>query len=299
VTNSQPVNVSFYSLMAIQAARRRSGTGGAWRVWTLGKAFDVIGLGKVKRDDLRAFVIGLGVGDRTLRRWMNEARKNDFISDYQDKAGAWWVNLHNPARVARVMNLDHVGNRVTMAAGELIGTGWKARVFVSWEHGKQITREQIQKTVNVPVSTQRYRDTQAGTKRTRNYAKSTMRADKLAGVIEYGKYKAPFVTRDGFIAWRLPDMRTAEHIERVSKGRSRKINAAMRNGSGKGLSQMRRAFTDGGRRDIVRLFSLTDSQRRQAERKISRQDKRINDLYQRAETAESGAVIWKHYPAMG
>lgn len=297
---AQPVSVSFYSLMAIHAARRNSGVGGGFRVWTFGKALDAAGLGKVKRDDLRAFVTGLGVDPRNLRRWMNEARRRELITDVQDKAGAWWVILHSPARVASAWGLEQVGSRVTMAAADLIGAGWKARVYVSWEHGKQITREQIQKAVNVPVSTQRYRDVQAGIKRQRNYAKSSWRADKFAGVIEHApQYKAPFVMRDGFIAWRLPDMRTAKHIERISKGRSRKINLVLRSDSGKGLSKVRRAFTDGKRGGYVRLFNLTESQRNQAARQIAKHDRRVNDLYQKASEAKSGATIWMHYPTIG
>lgn len=295
----EPVQtVSFYTLIAIQAARRSSHCGGGFRLWTLAKALDVIGLGMIRRQDLRAALIAMGESPRNWQRWLIEARNHDMISDIQ-KAGEWWLILNSPARVALAMGLDSVGSKARINAADLFGKGWRARVYSAWEHGKQITREQIQKAVNVPVSTQRYRDHQAGILRTRNYSKSAISADHLTGIKELTKHKAPFVMRDGFIAWRLPDMRESKHIERISKGRSRKINFSIRSHSQKGLSKMRRALTDGNRREFIRLFNQTEAQRRQAERKASKLDKRINELYQRAETAKTGAVIWQHCPMGG
>lgn len=102
--------------------------------------------------------------------------------------------------------------------------------------------------------------------------------------------------RDGFIAWRLPDTRQAASAERIGQGRGRKINKTIR-GYSKGLSNMRRALAkDSKPGDFVRLFNVTEAQRKQAERRVNRQDLRINEIYQRAETAKSGAVIWQHFP---
>ena len=294
-----PDALSTYLLIGIHAARKSSRVGGAWRVWALGKAIDLPGLGKVRRDDLRAFVLSLGVNRRTWERWINEARAHDLVRDIQDKSGAWWVILPSPGRAALALGCENVGNRkVTIPAAALIGPGWKARVYTAWEHGKQISCEQIQKTANVPYSTQRYRRAQAGTKSTRNYSKSTMRRDSLEGVREYTKHKAPFVSGNGFIYWRVPDARWVEHAELAGKGRARKANKFIRNAKQlKALSYMRQGLTEDAQRGAwIRIFNLTEAQLQASERKIARHDRRIDELYQRDHEAKSGAVVWKHCP---
>lgn len=285
--------------MAIQAARRASRCGGGYRLWVFGKALDVSGTGRVCREDLRAYMIAAGLNPRTWQRWIIEARNNDFVSDVQNSAGEWILILHSAARVARSMGLETVGPRARIAAGELLGNGWKGRVTAAWEDGKQISREQIQKSINLSVRTQVYRDRQAGTLRTRNYSKSEIKADNLTVIKEHGSHRAPFVTRDGFIAWRLPDTRQAASAQRVGQGRARKINKTIRSDS-KGLSNMRRALArDRKSGDFVRLFNSTEAQRKSAERQINKHDLRVADLYQRAGKANTGAMLWAHYPAGG
>src|SRR6266545_4485077 len=105
------------------------------------------------------------------------------------------------------MGLQSVGSQARISAADLFSHGWKARVTSAWTDGKTISREQIQKTLNLSRSSQKYRDNQAGTKRERNYSKSALRADNLTGIQENTNHRAPFVMRDGFIAWRLPDTR--------------------------------------------------------------------------------------------
>lgn len=291
-----PQVVSIYPMMGIQAARRASGMGGGWRLSVLAKALDTCGLGMIRRDDLRNYVLFLGVNPRTWERWITEARNHDMVKDIQ-KGADWWLILPSAGRVALAMGMDDIGNRkATMSASALIGNGWKARVYSAWGDRKQISRERIQKTLNISVSSQRYRDVQAGTKRERNYAKSAMRSDHFSGVVEYGKYKAPFVMRDGFIAWRLPDTRFSVHAERAGKGRARKANKLIKMHHLNGLSHMRQALSDVGASYYVRLFNLTEAQRKATEKKIAKHDKRINELYQRAHEAKSGAVVWAHCP---
>lgn len=285
--------------MGIQAARRASKIGGAFRAWVLGKALDAPGLGMVKRDELQAFALSLGMNLRTWQRWVNEARDNDLLIDIQ-KGEDWYFILPNPGRVALAMGLENIGNRKAIIdLSLLVSKGWKARVFSAWEDGKQIAREQIQKTVNVSVSTQRYRDDQAGTERQRNYAKSRMTADKLPGLKEHSNHKGLFVMRCGVIGFRVPDTRHSTVTERGTKGRARKINRFIRNSQQEGLSNMRQALTDEVKPEYIRLFNLTEAQRLDTQRKISRRDLLVLDLYQQAQEARSGAMIWTHYPIMG
>lgn len=220
-----PQRVTFYGLMAIEAARKSSRVGGGWRVYVLAKSLDTTGLGNVKRDDLRAFVLSQGVHVRTWQRWITEARAASLVTDWQTACGDWMLALPSAGKAGFMLGCESIGRKVSMQTADLIGNGWKARVYSAWESGKQISREAIQKAVNIPVSTQRYRDVQAGIKRQRNYSKSNLKADSFAGVIEHTDHKVPFVTRDGFIAWRLPDTRTASHAQTLGRGRARKAVA--------------------------------------------------------------------------
>jgi hypothetical protein len=283
--------------MGIQAARRGSRVGGGYRAYVLGKSLDVKGWGMVRRDDLQAYALSLGVNIRTWQRWINEARKNDLLKDIQ-KGEDWFFILPSAAKAGIALGLEHIGSRkARMSAGALVSKGWKARVFSAWEDGKQISRQQIQKAINVSRSTQKYRDRTAGTLRTRNYSKSEMRPDKLTGIKEYSNHKAPFVMRDGFIAWRLPDTRFSTSAARAGKGRARKANAAIRKSLQIGLSNMRQALGNVlAGSGYVRLFNQTKAQRRQTERKLSKGDLPIRELYERAREAKTGAVMWSHCP---
>jgi hypothetical protein len=149
-----PDTVSFYDRMGVHAARKNSRVSHGWHAWVLGKRLDIEGSGRVRRDDLRVFANSIGVHPRTWERWINEARNNNLLMDIQKSDGEWWFILPSPARAAKSMGCAHVGSRkVVMSAAALIGEGWRARVFSAWEDGKQISREQIQKHLDIPVST--------------------------------------------------------------------------------------------------------------------------------------------------
>jgi hypothetical protein len=300
-----PETASYYPWMGIEAARRASertaGIGQAWRLWVIGKALDRPGLGMVRRQDLRAYLLQLGASPRQWQRWVIAARNHGFIADIQ-KGREWWVILPSAGKIALEMGLQTVGPRkVTIHAGELIGKGWKARIMATWEHGKQISREQIQKTINVSVRTQTYRAAQLGDgyERTRNYSKSALKADKFQIVQEHSNHKAPFVSGNGFIYWRLPDKRHSADVLHSSKGRARKVNKFIRCNTekSKGLSYTRQALTMAFQPgEWIRLFNLTDAQLQQAERRIAKQDRRVSELYMHAGEAASGAGIWRHCP---
>jgi hypothetical protein len=292
-----PQTATFYTNMGIEATRR-NGAGNAWRLWVIGKALDTQGLGKVRRKELRAYLLQIGASPRQWQRWINQARADGFISDVQDRAGVWWVILPSAGKIAALMGCESAGRKVTIEAAQLIGKGWKARVYTAWEDGKQISRERIQKTVNIPVRTQVYRASQMGEeyKRTRNYSRSALTADKLQIVKELSSYKAPFVSR-GVIYWRLPDMRQSANVLVSVRGRARKINKFIRSQADpKGLSNMRRAFTARKPGEWVRLFNHGEAQLNQSVRRIAKSDRRVSELYQRDHETKRGAVVWQHCP---
>ncbi|MDX8400539.1 MAG: hypothetical protein R8K20_09885, partial [Gallionellaceae bacterium] len=97
--NQYPYRVTFYTAMGIDAARRCSGVGGAWRLYVLAKALDRQGLGKIPRAELRAFALDLGLNPRTYQRWIDQAERRGVLSFYKIKSGEWWVNLQSPGKL--------------------------------------------------------------------------------------------------------------------------------------------------------------------------------------------------------
>ena len=205
-----PESVAFYSHMGIAAARRYSKLGGGWRLYVMAKALDPQGLGMIARDDLRDYALFLGVEVRTYQRWMNQARNAGLFIDVQSSGGAWMLRMVNAGIAAAELNCETVGRKVTLPAAELIGNGWKARVWAAYEithNGQPIARETMQKIVNVAVSTQRYRDVQAKTKRIKNFATSEIKVNygQLRGMKDTSGRKNIFIDKDGNLSWRLPN----------------------------------------------------------------------------------------------
>lgn len=304
-----PEYVNFYPVMAVHAARRSSRVGGGYRLYVLAKALDRQGRGAVSRDQLRNYALSLGVSPRQWQRWIIEARNSDLLTDVQRACGEWEFILPNPGAAMFAMGGLSVGGcRATMKAADLIGYGWKARIWAAYEathNGKPVSRERIQKTVNVPVSTQRYRDAQAGVLRQQNHAKLQAKADQLPGLREFGTvHKGLYVRKDGFIGSRKPDSRFTDIASRAGKGRARKANATLhRMQRNDGLSLMRQAlsyhvtqpelFATNDQSVYVRLFNFTSKQREAIEKKLDRADiRRDFDLFEYSHTSKSGSSVW-------
>ncbi len=302
-----PQDVTFYLVMGLQAARRYSKIGGAWRLYVLAKALDGHGreaVGSVLDDDLRAFALHLGVNPKTYRRWYKRAVNAGLFDPIQDKRGAWRLILPSPGKAALYMGADDIGRKVEISAADLIGAGWKARVNAGLSaRGLQISRERQQKTYNIPASTQKYRDNQAGVNRQANYACSDYKADELQGLKEFSNHKGLFVASNKRVYWRLPDTRTTDKATDAGKGRGRKAKAELKtlqeqdqNGA---LKRQRALSGDLAVNDseFVRLFCHTPAQRKASERKVSRRDNLgVSEIYQAAyENLTSGAGVWDTY----
>ena len=303
--------VSFYAEMGVDAARRFSKNGGGWRLYVLAKKLDVKGLGMVKRDELEAFALALGVNVRTFQRWMKQARNNDLFIDTQSQSGEWLLRLPSAGRAAAALGIDRLSRKVTMRAVDLIGKGWKARVWGAYEatfNGKPISREKMQKVINVPVSTQRYRDASAKVDRVRNYCKSAYRGSMLAGLKEHSNHKGLFLSKNGFIYWRLPNSYQVDFAMRGGRGRAKKANKiikSMQSNNGLFLMQQALSFEVATKDNYVRLF-YTAQQAKPAMKKINKVDESkpagmqarpaAQEFYEQAARAKTGAVIWTHCP---
>ena len=301
-----PASVAFYSHVGIAAARRFSKLGGGWRLYVMGKALDPQGLGMIARDDLQAYATFLGVEVRTYQRWMNQARNAGLFIDVQSSGGAWMLRMVNAGIAAAELNCETVGRKVTLPAAALIGNGWKARVWAAYEithNGQPIARETMQKIVNVAVSTQRYRDAQAKTKRIKNFATSDIKVNygQLRGMKDTSGRKNIFIDKDGNLSWRLPNSYQYMKALRGGKGRGRKANKTIRNiQSVDSLLLLQQALRqeEEYNGDIVKLFNQNPQQAKRAMKKLAKIDNRkVKDIYERSHTVrKSGAVMWKHCP---
>jgi len=295
--NSQPAAlqpVKFWPLVGIAAARRNEGR--AWRCWALAKSLDKPGLGAIRLDDLQALANELGIHPKTWRRCLADARRLKLIRERAAADG--WVVLASQEAAAVLLGCDYAGPRpASITAGDLVGPGWRAYVWAAYEathQGKPISRAKQESLTGVPVSTQRAYDNQAGVARRPNYAVSNYAVsgkgkDYLSGVAECEGRAAPFKfwDRQGrrwILAWRLPDCRTASAAESGQRGRSKKINRAIKRltckrDNGLSYSGQAESYNAGGVQ-ALRIFHRTDKQAKATERKLARADYRpAGELY--------------------
>ncbi len=301
-TEEYPQDVSFYTYMGIDAARARSGVGGAWRLYILAKALDQDGVGRVALADLRGFALHLGLNPRTYQRWINQAERRGVLSYFQKESGEWWVNLQSPAKLCHAMGWDAIGKKMQINPALLIGKGWKANVWTSvsaGRHGRQISRERLQKAYNVPARTQTYRDNQADVNRQANYANTGIianSADVNAWQENNPQWKGLFRASNGRLYRRLPDTRATDRVIFIGTGRSEKALKELRH-----LQDITARYKgdwalDNGIEDteFIRLFNRNSKQLKTTERKLKRQDKpRVVDVFQYIyDSKDSGAGIW-------
>lgn len=303
-----PELITHFPALGTQAAKRKGARGG-YRLWLLARALDTKGSGMIARDDLTAYALQLGLSRRQWERWITEARNNDLLTDIQQaqsKGGAWLFIISSLARAAHALHCENVGTRkATMPAAGLIGAGYRARMWASYEQTfmqKPVTRERLQKLSNVPASTQRARDNQSGVKRLRSFAKSTFKKDHLLGLKEHSQYKGLFVLRDGSIAWRLPNtyIINLDGYTTGARGRARKANKQLKDlWKLEGLLFMQQALTSDNepsdpQPNGYRLFNTTPEQFKTTRRKIYELKPQGGDVYAFPKRTRSGALMWEH-----
>lgn len=298
-----PETVTFYGEMGIHAARRGSGMGGGWRLYVLAKAIDRPGLGMIKRDDLQAYALALGVNVRTWQRWINEARNHDLLIDRlrgTPEAPEMWLSLPNPGAAAYGMGCEVGRRRVSMRADLLTGKGWKAYVWAAvgatsrQPNGRQMAQETARDIYNVSPRTQRYRNKKAGVKCQRHYAKSDLKADNLAMIQEYSPHKRVFRAYNDLLYRRLPDSRTTNLAQHAGRGRARKANKKLRIlQNHEALLQRQQGLADDFvSSEYIRLFNHTPAQRKATERKWARSNSRVHEIFEKSHLADSGAWVW-------
>ena len=297
-----PESVTFYTYMGIDAARPRSGVGGAWRLYILAKELDRDGVGRVALADLRGFALHLGLNPRTYQRWIDQAERRGVLSYFQKESGERWVNLQSPAKLCHALGWDAIGKKMQIDPALLIGTGWKANIFASvyaGPNGRQISRERIQKIYNVAARTQAHRDNQAETDRQSNYADTGIEAnagDVKAWQQNRPEWKGLYRASNGHLYRRLPDTRATDRVILIGTGRSKKALSELRHLQEITACYKRDQALVNGIEDTeyIRLFNRNPAQLKTSERKLARQDHpHVVDVFQHVyDNKDSGAGIW-------
>lgn len=234
---------------------------GAARIWVLARALDSQGSGKVKRSDLWDFCADLSIGERKRRRWLRDAINFGLLREHDD-----FYYLAGLAPGALALGCQQIGKPATLAASELVRSGWRAHVwsaYLATLNGRPMSQEAKQAVTGIDPRTQRnYQAALPGEAR-RNYAETDLPGDHAEGLQEHSRESA-FVGRNGRVIYRLPDQRMVpEFIAQAQpKGRSRKAQKLIN------LS-----FSE--KRDpgfVMRLFHETHRGVEAAIRKISRAD---------------------------
>lgn len=271
------------------AATKRPAAAGAWRLWIFAKNLDKPGLGAIPLIDLIACIKDLGVSPKNQQRWLKQARRLGLIRDRASADG--WIALPSPAKVAAILGCVYAGARpARIPAGDLIAPGWRAKVwaaYVSTQNGRPISRAKQEEISGVPASTQRAYDKQAGVIRRPNYAVSNRSAELLPCVVEFENRPAFKIwnskPRRWVVAWRLPDIRTTSAAESLQRGRSRKINKAikrLKEQQNNGLSLLGQVVSyDAGGANASRIFYTTDRQAKAARRKLIIADRQPAEGY--------------------
>jgi hypothetical protein len=288
--------------MGVDAARRLSGVGGAWRLYILAKELDQDGVGRVTLADLRGFALHLGLNPRTYQRWINQAERRGVLSYFQKESGEWWVNLQSPAKLCHVLGWDAIGKKMQVDPALLIGPGWKANIWASVSagiDGRQISRERLQKVYNVPARTQTHRDNQADVNRQSNYADTGIEVsagDVKAWQQNNPQWKGLFRASNGHLYRRLPDTRATNKVILIGTGRGRKALSELRHLQDITACYKRDQALANGIEDseYIRLFNRNPKQLKTSKRKLERQKKpRVVDVFQHVyDNKDSGAGIW-------
>ena len=301
--------VNFYNVMGVEASRHRKKLGGAWRAWVLAKALDAVGYGRIPREALREYAKQIGVKDATFRRWLRQAEKLGLLHLFE-RDGAKWYHLPSAGKVAAIMGCESVGYKVEMAAADFVGIGWKARVWATYEaigpHGRQVSREVMQKTVNVPARTQARRSKQAGVYRQKTYAKLGVKLDphNIKIFESETKQKGVFIAapkgQAGAAYARKPDIRSTKKAALIGKGRSRKADAeiaratALKNSLNKSLSfYFKRVQNDLSERTSrkPRILCQNPKQAKASIRKARYRDD-VREIFEKSHVNARGNIVY-------
>lgn len=280
-----PDTVKFMPLVGMKSFRI-SEAGGAWRLFVLAKNLDRDGLGKIERDDLKAYAKELGISEKQFTRWMNAARGYDLFTDVQRKSGEWMLILTSNQKAAAVFGCEVKDRPVILPAKLLFGKGWRGYVFASWQaaftgNGEKLVSQKKQAEITgISEQVQRQYNKEAGVISRTNYAISNIHANNYHGVIEFGNgEKIPRAGLFGFwdknthqkkLGWRIPNTR---HFPLFGLGGSYKT------------------------RRTLSLFNRTAEQHAASMKALRKSDNsKFTEIYVYDRQSRNGNGLWIHLP---
>lgn len=206
--------------------------GNGWRAWTLARYFDAAGSGWINKADFVDFLTGLGIHERTRRRWLIDALAAGLLFEDASRAGLV-LRIAGLAAGALALDCERVGTPAIIPLEHLISDGWRAVLWDAFTatlpEGRPISQSTKRIVTQTPERTQRHYQAQVQGKSIQNYQETDIPADRLTGLKEYGDSgsKHFFKSRSGKAVQRLPNIVLPNVAQSTKKGRSKKAQKAI------------------------------------------------------------------------
>ncbi len=273
-----PEYVKFNPLVGLKSFRT-SGAGGAWRLMVIAKNLAGV-LDHIERETLRAFILSLGVSNKSFIRWMDAARNMGFFEDRQRMSGEWILILASYRKIASILGCASSFKVVELPAKYLFCKGWRAYVFASWQsaytnNGERLVSQKKQcQITGIQEQTQRQFNKEAGVQSKRNYAISNIHANGYSSVLEFGNRAGLFQywnkeTHQKHLGWRIPNSR---YFPLFGVGGSYKTRRTMS------------------------LFNRTAAQYAASMKAIRKSGVKFPEMYVFDRTSQNGNNLWIHLP---
>ena len=241
-----PEFLKIYPGLAAMALKRDAEQG--LGLWSLARALDPQGSGRVSMETLRRAATALGLaGSREgkFKRALAQARAFDLLAVVAHRRGGVTtdvVEIRSAERAARSLGADSLGARPVRVAAEKIARAgeWRAELWSAHLAGfarqsKPISQETLRGLTGVPERTQREYNRAAGIDVTYNIAVSKLDGqDAEAVMTAMLAHRGVFTVKDQTtgqtrVAWPLPANYRVD-LDRLPRGRMRKTNRALKYG---------------------------------------------------------------------
>lgn len=229
-----PTHVNLWPILAFRAYQH--GYSHGFRLWTLARAMDTDGSGKVRSVDLREAAGDMGLSTRDYNRYLRGAKKGGMLTSIQSHSKTYYL-VAGVVKVANRMECYYIGaRRASLPLKDLFKRDWLSLVWAGWIatlKGKPMSRDKMHALTGVSQRIQRVYEQEREIIATPHYAHDETKDPKKIAMlqafpIDQGGRPSAFVYQEkasgkNIVVWRLPDSRLSSLAE-TGKGRTRKIN---------------------------------------------------------------------------
>lgn len=240
----------------------------AWRAWELARHYDEDGSGVVEHADLlRFYTLNLGLSISTGRNYIACAVRAGYFQPLTRRNGSKWYLLRGAVGVALSLGLSNVETkRVSVPVKGLLGKGWRkvlwtAKIAACQE--RPISRAKLEELTHIPRQSQRSYEKKTNVTYTPVYVHDENTPVEHLHYLRFDHPDFPkphaFPRYDAnlkreIIVYRAPDKRHAPASYTQSRGRSKKVNHALK------------LLSLSGQERHTRLFHTRDKSLRRATR---------------------------------